>query len=280
MIKARILLSILAAQILAVGAVAAPTHSFDESTGTIIDQRWQSGLPLGGIGAGKIELMTDGAFGDFTNQHNWDRPYAWAKGAFGVIRVQSAGGTVLRVLRLKGDNEYAGVQNIAHTRMQGWFPRATIDYSDPDLPVTVRLNAFSPLIPHNAKDSGLPVACLNYVVTNTSDRAVKTTIALAWPNLIGWGGDGDVAYKDLSGDSQYSTTVGALAGLRYSSTKSYSNRQENTIGNDFVGVRQEPGTTVSTCSSWDVADATPAFWNSFSASGKLPPTSSRSKSVV
>jgi len=268
--KSRTILSIIAIQLLAAGAIAAsPTRSFDSSTGTIIDQRWQSGLPMGGIGVGKIELMTDGSFGDFTNQHNWDRPYKWAKGAFAVIRVQSGQAITTKILRLKSDNEYTGVRNVAHTKMQGWFPRAEITYGDPDLPVSVKLNAFSPMIPHDPKDSGLPVACLSYVVTNTSDKSVKASLALAWPNLLGWGGRGGVSYDDLTGDAQQPAKVGALVGLQYTSSRTYADQQENTIGNDFVAVRQDPGVTVSTCSSWDAAATTPSFLAGFDRSGSL-----------
>ena len=87
--------------------------SFEPSTGTIVDKRWQSGVPLGGIGVGKIELMTDGSFGNFTNQHNWDRPYGWAKGAFAAVRVGAGNAPpVARMLRLRSDDEYGGVDNI------------------------------------------------------------------------------------------------------------------------------------------------------------------------
>ena len=200
--------------ILATAVHAAP--SFDRDTGTIIDRRWQSGVPLGGIGVGKIEMMTDGSFGNFTNQHNWDRPYGWAKGAFAAIRAQSGDSpAVSRILRLKSEGEYTGVENVAHTRMQGWFPRAEIAYDDPALPVMVKLNAFSPLIPHDVKDSSLPVACLDYVVTNPTGSPVRVSLALAWPNLLGWGGKGGVNWDDLTGNEQAPITQGSLSGLRY-----------------------------------------------------------------
>lgn len=250
---------------------APPADSFDPATGTIIDKRWQSGLPLGGIGVGKIELMTDGSFGNFTNQHNWDRPYPWAKGAFATVRVQTADGKpVTRLLRLKSNKEYSGVQNIAHTKMQGWFPRAEIEYSDPELPVTVRLNAFSPLVPHNPKDSSLPVACLDYVVTNPTDKPVKATIALAWPNLLGWGGRGGVAWEDLSGNIQRDAKSQDMVGLCYTSSKTYTDQRQNTLGENFIGVRKEAGVDVTTCPVWDVEATTPSFWKDFAESGKFP----------
>jgi uncharacterized protein (DUF608 family) len=253
------------------GIAAASAVSFDPTTGVISDKRWQSGVPLGGIGVGKIELMTDGSFGNFTSQHNWDRPYSWAKGAFAAVRVQAEGGQpVARMLRLKSDQEYTGVENIAHTKMQGWFPNAHIDYSDPALPIHVRLNAFSPLIPHDIKDSSIPVACLDYVLKNPTKRSVRATIALAWPNLLGWGGGGGSQWSDLAGNSQRVASIGRLTGLQYTSSQSYPDKHQNVIGKDYVGVRQELGVQTQTCASWDAAATTPAFWSSFAASGAMP----------
>jgi uncharacterized protein (DUF608 family) len=272
MVKIRTLIGALSLPLAAASlASAAPVNSFEPATGSIVDKRWQSGLPLGGIGVGKIELMTDGSFGNFTNQHNWDRPYAWAKGAFAAVRVKSAGGQpVARMLRLKSDGEYAGVQNVAHTKMQGWFPRAQLDYTDPDLPIKVRLNAFSPLIPHNAKDSGLPIACLDYVLTNPTNKSVSATIALAWPNLLGWGGKGGVTWEDLSGNAQSVASVGQLTGLRYTTTQKYDDQRQNVLGEDFVSVRKDAGVDVSTCTAWDAGAGAPSFWSDFATSGTLP----------
>jgi len=36
--------------------------------------RYESGVPLGGIGAGKIEFCADGRFTNVTTNNNWDCP--------------------------------------------------------------------------------------------------------------------------------------------------------------------------------------------------------------
>lgn len=249
--------------------------SFDPSTGTITDARWKSGVPLGGIGVGKIEMLTDGGFGNFTNQHNWDRPYGWAKGAFAAVRVQAGNNApVAKLLRRAGTEEYAGVANVAHTHFQGWFPRAEMDYEDADLPIKVRLDAFSPLIPHDPKNSALPVACLAYTLTNPTNAPVKASVLLAWPNLLGWGGrksDGaDVRqWNDLTGDSQTSASAGPLKGLRYATTQTYTDQHQDVTGEDFVGVHSDRGVDVTECASWDASAPTPAFWADFAQSGHL-----------
>ncbi|BDI32093.1 hypothetical protein CCAX7_41440 [Capsulimonas corticalis] len=270
--KKAVLHVLLLSSLAAVHAAAAQsTHSsFDAATGTIVDSRWKSGMPLGGIGDGKIELMTDGSFGNFTHQHNWDRPYRWAKGAFAAIRAQEAGGApVVRILRLQKGDEYTGIANVRHTRMQGWFPRAQIDYADDALPVNVRLEAFSPLIPHDIKNSSMPVAFLDYRVTNPTQKTVKASMLLSWPNLLGWGGRTDAKWDDIRGGRQTPAHAGALQGLRYTTAQSYADQRRNVLGEDFVGVRSDSGLAVSSCASWDAAAETPAFWSDFEKTGRV-----------
>ena len=232
---------------------------------------------MGGIGVGKIELMTDGSFAHFTNNHNWDRPYPWAKGAFAAVRAQAGSDApVSRLLRLTSTDEYAGVANIAHTRMQGLFPRAQIAFRDDALPVQVRLSAFSPLVPHDVKDSSLPVVTFVYTLSNPGPKPVRASVLLAWPNLLGWGGRDKgpylktpIIYDSTSGNTQTPATAGALSGLRYATTQNYTDYQENTVGEYFIGAHQQPGVAVSTCAHWNADAPTPAFWQSFTETGQL-----------
>ena len=78
-----------------------------------------------------------------------------------------------------------------------------------------------------------------------------------------------MAWDDLSGDSQKPAGAGALRGLRYTTSQSPDGQQENVIGEDFVGARSGQGVQITTCSSWDAADAMPAFWAGFAATGHL-----------
>ena len=51
------------------------------------------------------------------------------------------------------------------------------DYRDEALPVEIGLEAFSPFVPLNAKDSALPATVMRYTLTNTSDTAAEVDIA-------------------------------------------------------------------------------------------------------
>ena len=161
----------------ALGQVA--LASFDPNTGVITDQQWQHGMPLGGIGAGKIELLSDGSFANFTINNNWNKPYTWCQGAFAAVCAQAGNNPpVALMLRLTNSSEFQGVANVAHAQMQGWFPQANIQFTDTTLPVQVSVNAFAPLIPHDIKNSALPVACLTYTVTNNGSQSATVRVTV------------------------------------------------------------------------------------------------------
>jgi uncharacterized protein (DUF608 family) len=258
---------------LALGHVA--LGSFDPGTGIITDQQWQHGMPLGGIGAGKIELLSDGSFGNFTVNNNWNKPYTWCQGAFAAVCARAGNGTpVALMLRLSSASEYPGVANVAHAQMQGWFPQANLQFTDATLPVQVSVNAFAPLIPHDIKNSALPVACLTYTVTNTGSQSVSATLLFAWPNLLGFGGtgasDNKTNWSSVAGNSQSSWSAGGLTGLRFATTQDYSGQQrQDVVGEYFLGVRGGTGINVTTCTNWDASASTPSFWPGFQTNGPL-----------
>src|ERR1035441_4472368 len=69
----------------------------------------------------------------------------------------------------------------------GEFPLARIDFADPALPIRVSLEAFTPFIPHEPDESGLPVALLRYRVTNPGAVSAKVSIAWSIENPTGRG---------------------------------------------------------------------------------------------
>ena len=134
-------------------------------------------FPLGGVCAGSISLGGRGQLRDWEifnrpdkgNSPNYAFPAIWAQ----------AGNRkpVARVLESRiqppyegssglGTKNAPGLVRLATATFTGEFPLARIDFADTTLPVRVSLEAFSPFIPHEPDESGLPVAILRYRVTN------------------------------------------------------------------------------------------------------------------
>ncbi|SPF37125.1 conserved exported hypothetical protein [Candidatus Sulfopaludibacter sp. SbA4] len=152
-------------------------------------------FPLGGVAAGAISLGGRGQLRDWEifnrsekgKSPNYAFPAIWAQAgdAPPVARVLEA-----RILPPFEGHDGLGAQNapglarLAAATFTGEYPLARIDFRDAKLPVTVRLEAFSPFVPLEPDDSGLPVALLRYRVRNPGKTRAKVSIAFAIDNPV------------------------------------------------------------------------------------------------
>ncbi len=152
-------------------------------------------FPLGGVAAGSIGLGGRGQLRDweiFNRPNKGSRPSY----AFPSIWAQAEGGEpVARVLESRilppyegqnglGASNAPGLSRLETSVFTGEYPLAHIDFEDGTLPVKVELDAFSPFIPHEPDDSGLPVAVLRYRVTNPGSLAASVGIAFSIDNPV------------------------------------------------------------------------------------------------
>src|SRR5690606_7271670 len=72
----------------------------------------------------------------------------------------------------------------ANAQFSARFPFATIDMSDPALPISCRLTAWSPFLPGNADDSCLPAAALEYTFRNNMDAEVEAMFSFHAMNFM------------------------------------------------------------------------------------------------
>jgi non-lysosomal glucosylceramidase len=162
------------------------------------DQNLKSGLPLGGIGAGKLEILPSGAVDHFTFLNNLHRPMtscgdaktAASKGLPGFhfcLFIKDKNKKIVRVLQTQPVASYPAVESI---KFNGVFPFAHLEYQDSSLPVECILEAFSPFIPGDDKNSGWPVAIFKFKVTNPFSRSMEVSLLGTARNLIGEGGVG------------------------------------------------------------------------------------------
>lgn len=70
-----------------------------------------------------------------------------------------------------------GVPHFKQVDFYGRFPTADLVFKDHRFPGGVRMTALSPFIPHNDRDSSMPVAMLSFELINTTDAALTYTLA-------------------------------------------------------------------------------------------------------
>ena len=138
------------------------------------------GMPVGGIATGQLYLRGDGtlALWQIFNRHVFSgygrdnyrtyRPDSPVDSGFAVI-VESNGKTLAKLLN----------QSFSSVEFAGEYPIGLVRYSDRTFPIKVELQAFSPFIPLNAKDSALPATLFHITAENTSRRPVRV-------NILGW----------------------------------------------------------------------------------------------
>ncbi|MFO8007514.1 MAG: GH116 family glycosyl-hydrolase, partial [Candidatus Brocadiia bacterium] len=167
------------------------------------------GIPLGGLGAGSVELRDDGRFHawELFNNYPWSGsrdeqpPEMWSEDAFFALRVRPEGGRP-RVRLLHHEDcqtdtvspshdqaflyNYPFLRNIPSITYRGRHPFALLGYEDESLPVKLSLEAFSPLIPHNARDSALPLAFFAFSVRNTGDVPCDISLTFSMRNCTGY----------------------------------------------------------------------------------------------
>lgn len=162
-------------------------------------QRTLLAFPLGGVGAGSISL---GGRGQLKEWWIFNRPDQGNSPdyAFPSLWVQARNqNPIARVLEARltppyegpsglGSANVPGMPRLESSRFRGEFPLARIDFQDSGLPVKVWLEAFTPFVPLEADDSGLPVAVLRYRVANPGAFTVKVSIAFSIENPVGEGG--------------------------------------------------------------------------------------------
>lgn len=168
---------------------AGSVHVLDEDA---TDPKQKCGVPLGGVGTGKIEITPDGVFRHFTINNNYVFPLDGMPGTFLAI---SAGtdptSAKFKVLATESYNQFLPKNSYlkAHEiQYRGLYPLAFIEYKPGDLPVKVRLRAFAPIFPNDLNALQLPVAYFLLEIQNTASENVSGALHFSWEDINGcWG---------------------------------------------------------------------------------------------
>jgi len=153
----------------------------------IFDPKHKCGVPLGGVGTGKIEITPDGVFRHFTINNNYVFPLDGMPGTFLAI---SAGPAVpFKVLATESYNPFlpkTSYLNPSEIEYHGLYPISFIEYK---LPVRVRLRAFAPIVPRDLNALQLPLVNFLFDIENTTPENLTGTLHFSWEDISGcWGG--------------------------------------------------------------------------------------------
>jgi non-lysosomal glucosylceramidase len=224
-------------------------------------------FPLGGVAAGSLSLGGRGQLRDWeifnkANKGfspNYAFPSIWARAGTGkpVARVLEA-----RILppyegqNGLGSNNAPGLSRLQSAKFTGEYPLARVDFQDRSLPVKVKLDAFSPFIPHEADDSGLPVAILRYTVSNPGPTAAEVSLAFSIDNPMK-GANEPLVSNALSGLVMHSPELPPKDPMR---------------GEFVLCAINAPGTRTDVWRGWPQGrwwNSPMLFWDDFSDDGRL-----------
>ena len=154
-----------------------------------------SGIALGGIGSGSVELMPDGEF------HYWlvanqprittsccEKKVDDGEGSAGAlsfwVRESKEGAMpVVRKLGMKTDADdftyrmFSWNRPVEKIEFEGRFPLCELNYTDSALSCKLSLKAVSPFVPHNSDISSTPGFYLDFTAENPTDAEIEISLA-------------------------------------------------------------------------------------------------------
>ncbi|MBV9997905.1 MAG: beta-glucosidase [Verrucomicrobia bacterium] len=167
------------------------------------ERRRYVSFPLGGIGTGSVSLTGSGRLVDWSIRN---RPAIHQFNGYSHFAVKAErDGHLLGARVLNGPYEgtpagspsprkfdgfgfganrdsMAGVPHFEDVTFVGRFPVVELEFHHAGFPGRVRLTAFSPFIPHNDRDSSMPVALFAFSVENDTGAPIDYTIAATLGN--------------------------------------------------------------------------------------------------
>ena len=179
------------------------------------EYRPRSGLYLGGMGTGGVELRADGLF------YNWQffnnapfghsAPIGFKQHSilFFKVRWQIEGhDPQLKILQIEDNMDVGSMEDGSSYYIVPWmtgvdeieyeasFPYAKLTYKDGDMPFDIKLTASSSFIPHDEKDSSLPGMYFDFEIIPKTDQKMDVLIMMSGRNMAGY----DISEKTHKAD--------------------------------------------------------------------------------
>lgn len=219
-----------------------------------------SGVHLGGIGTGRVELCRDGTIGVVNLVHSPQRLISGLEGSFFSLRA----GSMFRLLQKPGR---FGAQGVDGFMASIQHPVGQFEYAIADLPLMIRLTAFAPLVPHDLRRSTTPAVVFALSLRNTGRNAIDIDACFSWENVLGMCGLGSRG-EDLSSDRGGATVTpcvqDGVQGL-LAQIPEQTGERKNAWGQTALSVAAPAGWETVCWSFWNVLEDGPGIMSALAA---------------
>lgn len=236
---------------------------------------------LGGIGTGNISLDSKGALCDFEIFGRQSKGIKLPYSFFSLWYRLPNGQNGALVLEAKTDGFcdapmgvapglVPGLPRFDSSRFRSAYPFASVDLYKDNFPFQVSMQAFTPFIPLNDKDSGVPGIILTYRVKNTTDQSAQVSIAATMANACGFESFSFEGLNKLYLKGHPHNRVVDEADLKGIAYSTDIDEKEIGYGSMALLTNEQEGFSAKSCwldeGWWDGAED---FWQDFTQDGAL-----------
>ncbi len=249
-----------------------------------------SGVPLGGIGAGNVQFAPDGRFARIAI-NNIHLPIKRSTASF--FSVWYNNGKEKKAIRLVNDQESQyDMASVPEIYYKGLFPQAEMNFGNSIPGTKINIHAYSSLIPHDVKNSSLPVVFFDVTLQSETDNEIA--IAFSWEDFIGRGIKEPVSIEGMDGqifshgrdplcngerwpdrplEQTFSEKWGweNLSGIRQFTAKPLKPKRanfQNYVNEVVLLAEKSEGTELSVLPSYNISNGTLA-WKDFRKNGSF-----------
>jgi non-lysosomal glucosylceramidase len=243
-----------------------------------------SACPVGGIGAGSFEWTISGNLRYWFLKSGWMvDDTIWADQFH--IYIKSGEKIVAQTLSVDSPpSEELGGWRWHYPAGKGsyyaLFPKSGFSYEkNPEFPARIAVVQFSPIMPHNYKETSYPVAVYKWIVENPNRGPIDVSIMLSWENMVGWepsakdpeNHPADFVW-DRKNEGNYNEFAeqGVFKGIVFRKKGADIKSGNALTGSMSIAARGIPGkATVYYQSDFDPRGMGDEIWGKFSSSGTL-----------
>lgn len=246
----------------------------------IVDDGYWQGAPLGGIGAGTIGRTYRGDFARW-HLHIGRHHYEPLPACMFSVFVETPHDRIAQALWTAAPSEHLQAWQWHYPAGAGMYyalyPRSWFVYGWERFHIRLAVEQFSPLLPHNYRESSYPVAVFLWFVENPTPDPITLGILFTWQNLIGYGWEGAAPRGHTHFARVENVDQGRMVGLLL--TRGMDPVTEPWDGSFALAALAQSGVEVTYRARFQVHGDGMDIWRDFATDGRLDnvedPTPSR-----